>query len=74
MLLEERPFEERLAIIGQPYCLHDAVCLVGGYKETWHETIQEIVRIAFPWEYDAMSDINNVDELETILSFYGCDR
>jgi hypothetical protein len=74
MLLEERPFEERLAIIGQPYCLHDAVCLVGGYKETWLETIQEIVRIAFPWEYDAMSDTNNVNELETILSFYGCDR
>jgi hypothetical protein len=74
MLLEERPFEERLAIIGQPYCLHDAVCLVGGYKETWLETIQEIVRIAFPWEYDAMSDTNNIDELETILSFYGCDR
>jgi hypothetical protein len=74
MLLEKRPFEERLAIIGEPYCLHDAVCLVGGYKETWLETIQEIVRIAFPWEYDAMSDTNNVDELETILSFYGCDR
>jgi hypothetical protein len=74
MLLEERPFEERLAIIGEPYCLHDAVCLVGGYKETWLATIQEIVRIAFPWEYDAMSDTNNVDELETILSFYGCDR
>jgi hypothetical protein len=74
MLLEERPFEERLAIIGQPYCLHDAVCLVGGYKETWLETLQEIVRIAFPWEYDAMSDTNNVNELETILSFYGCDR
>jgi hypothetical protein len=74
MLLEERPFEERLAIIGQPYCLHDAVCLVGGYKETWLDTLQEIVRIAFPWEYDAMSDTNNIGELETILSFYGCDR
>jgi hypothetical protein len=74
MLLEERPFEERLAIIGQPYCLHDAVCLVGGYKETWLDTIQEIVRVAFPHEWEALTDKDNMDELQTVLLFYGCDR
>jgi hypothetical protein len=74
MLLEERPFEERLAIIGQPYCLHDALCLIGGHKATGLETMQEIVKVAFPWEWEAMIDRNDGNELETILSFYGCDR
>jgi hypothetical protein len=48
--------------------------LVGGYKETWLETLQEIVRVAFPHEWEALTDKNNMDELQTVLLFYGCDR